>query len=92
MKLTARLHKPIEDNRRAVIADGHPFTVDAIGGAEHLLFEGSSQPGDEGLILGAPDRHGADPHGHQWFAAVLASGKPFPEAVTRVVREATSRR
>ena len=83
----ARLHQLVEDHGQAVIADGHPLTVDAIGGAEHLLFEVSSHPGHEGLLLGTPCHQGADPHGHQRLTAVLACEKPFA-AVMRVVRDA----
>jgi hypothetical protein len=87
MELIARLHTPVEDHGQAVIADGHPFTVDAIHGAEKRLLAASSHPGDEGLILGAPCRQRTDPHGHQRLADVLAGEKPCPEAVTRVVCE-----
>jgi hypothetical protein len=88
MERIARLHQLVEDNGQAVIADGHPLTVDAIGGAEHLLFEVSSRPGNEGLMLGAPGRQGTDPHGHTHVAAVLADEKPLPATVTIVVRAA----
>jgi hypothetical protein len=88
MERIARLHQPVEDHGQAVIADGHPLTVDAIGGAEHLLFEVSCEPGNEGLIIGAPWRQGTDPHGHQRFAAVLAGVNPLQAAVTRVVHDA----
>jgi|Tabmets5t2r1_1033131.scaffolds.fasta_scaffold267561_1 hypothetical protein len=54
MELIARLHTPDEDHGQAIIAHGQPLTVDAIGGAEHLLFEVSCEPGDEGLTVGAP--------------------------------------
>jgi hypothetical protein len=88
MEPTARRHTRGEDHRQAVIADGHPLTVDAIGGAEHRLCEGSCQPGDEGLLLGAPGRQGTDPHGHQRLAAALAGEKPLPATGTIVVRDA----
>jgi hypothetical protein len=88
MERMARLHQLVEDHGQAVIADRHPLTVHAIGGAEHLLFEVSSQPGHEGLMLGAPGRQGTDPHGHQRLATVLEGEKPFPEAGTIVVHEA----
>jgi hypothetical protein len=84
----ARLHQLVEDHGQAVIADGQPLTVDVIGGAEHLLFEVSSQPGHEGLMLGAPGRQGIDPHGHTRVAAVLAGEPRLPIAVMRVVHEA----
>jgi hypothetical protein len=88
MERMARLHQPVEDNRQAVIDDGHPFTVDAIRGPEHLLFEVASESSGEGLSLGAPCRQGTDPHSHQRFAAVLAGEKPLPAAGTIVVRAA----
>jgi hypothetical protein len=87
MERMARLHTPVEDHGRAVIDDGHPFTVDAIRGPEHLLCEVSCEPGDEGLLLGTPGRQGTDPHGHTRLA-VLASEKPFPDAATRGMRQA----
>jgi hypothetical protein len=68
--------------------DRHPVTVVAVDGQEHQGFRVSCAPGDEGLILGAPYRHGTDPHGHQPFAAVLAGEKPLLESVTTVVRAA----
>jgi hypothetical protein len=88
MERMARLHTPVEDHGQAVIADGQPRTVDAIGGAEHLLFEGSSQPGNEGLLLGTLCRQGTDPHGHTRLATVSAGEKPLPAVGTRVVRAA----
>ena len=88
MEHTLRRHKRGEDHRQAVINDGHPLTVDAIGGAEHLLCEVSSQPGDEGLLLGAPCREGTDPHVHTRLAAVLECEKRLPAAIMRVVPEA----
>ena len=88
MELIARLQTPVEDHGQAVIADGDPLTVDAIGGAEPLLCEVSCAPGNEGLHRGTPGRQGNDPHGHRCVAAVLAGERPFPAAVTRVVHEA----
>jgi hypothetical protein len=88
MERMARLHTPVEDHGQAVIGDGHPFTVDAMHGAETRVLAVSSQPGDDGLVLGAPCRQGGDPHGYTRAAAVLAAKKPLPAAVTRVVREA----
>jgi hypothetical protein len=88
MKLTNRLQTRVEDTCRAVIDDAHPGTVEAVGCQEHRGFEGSCQPGDAGLLLGAPGRQGADPHGHQRVAAVLAGEKPLHEAAMRVVCEA----
>jgi hypothetical protein len=88
MELIARLHTPVEDHGQAVIADGHPFTVEAIHGAEKRLLAVSSHPGDEGLILGTLCRQGTDLHGHTRFAAALAGEKPLPAAGTRVVRDA----
>ena len=87
MELIVRLHTPVEDHGQAVIADGHPLTVDAIHGAEKRVLAVSSHPGDEGLILGPLGRQRADPHGHQRVAAVLACEKPLHEAAMRVVRE-----
>jgi hypothetical protein len=80
--------KLAEDTGRAVDNDDHPRSVEAIGGQEPRDFEVCCEPGDEGLILGAPGRQGTDPPGHTRFAAVLACKKPLPAAVTRVVREA----
>jgi hypothetical protein len=88
MDLSARLPKLVEDHCRAVIDDGHDLTVEAIHAPEKHLLEVSSHLCDEGLLLGAPGRPGADPHGHQCVAAVLAAEKPLPAAGTRVVREA----
>jgi hypothetical protein len=88
MKLTNRLQTRVEDTCRVVIDVEHPVPVEAVGGQEHRGFEGSGQPGDEGLILGAPGRQGTDPHGHQRVAAVLEGEKRLPAAVMRVVREA----
>jgi hypothetical protein len=88
MDLSARLPKLAEDNCRAVIDGGHDLTVEAIHGPERRGLAVSSQPRDEGLLLGAPGRQGADPHGHQRLAAVLEIEKPFPAAVTRGMRRA----
>ena len=88
MKFTNRLQTLVEDTCRAVIDDDHPGTVEAVNGQARRGFEGSRQAGDEGLILGAPCRQGADPHGHRCVAAVLAAEKPLPAAGTRVVCDA----
>ena len=88
MERMAKLHTPVEDHGQAVIDDGHPCTVDASHGAEKRVRAVSSQAGDEGLLLGAPCRQGGDPHGHQWFAAVLEVEKPLHEAAMRVGPEA----
>jgi hypothetical protein len=88
MKFTARLHKHVDHRCRAVIDADYPMLIEVVGGQVHPGFEGSCEPGDEGLILRAPDRQGTDPHGHQWFAAVLEVEKPLHEAAMRVVREA----
>jgi len=88
MERMARLHTPVEDHGRAVIDDGHPFTVDASHGAEKRVRAVSCEPGDEGLLLGAPGRQGADPDGHRRVAAVLAGEKRLPAAITRAVRAA----
>jgi hypothetical protein len=88
MKLTNRLQILVEDTCRAVIDDEHPGTVEAVGGQENRVFEVACEPGDEGLILGAPGREGADPHGHQSLAAVLEVENPLHEAAMKVVRGA----
>jgi hypothetical protein len=88
MKFTARLHNHVEHSGRAVTDDDYPVLIEVVGGQEHLGFEGSCQPGDEGLILGALGRQGADPYGHQRVAAVLAGEKRLPAAITRAVRAA----
>jgi len=85
MELIERLRQLVHDNCAAVIDDGHDLAVQAVGGEEHMVFEVSCEPRDEGLILGTPCRHGTDPHGHTRFAAVLVSEKPLQEAVTRLV-------
>jgi hypothetical protein len=90
MDLSARLPKLVEDTCRAVVDDGHDLTVEAIQDPEKRVRAVSSQPGDEGLILGAPGRQGADPHGHRCVAAVLAGEKPLPAAGTRVMRAANA--
>jgi hypothetical protein len=87
MKYTNRRQTLVEDTCWVAIDDDHPVPVDAVGGRAHRGFEVSSQPGDEGLLLGAPCRQGADPHGHQRVAAVLEVEKPRHEAAMRVVRE-----
>jgi hypothetical protein len=88
MKLTARPQNLVGDHCRPVLADDDPVPAQAVGGQETLVFDVSSQPGDEGLLLGAPGQPWTDPHGHQPFAAVLAGEKPLPESVTTVVRAA----
>jgi hypothetical protein len=90
MKFTARLHKHVEHSCRAVIDDDYPVLIEVVGGQEHPGFEGSCQPSDEGLLLGAPGRQGADPHGRQRLGAVLEVEKPFPKAVTRGMRQANA--
>jgi hypothetical protein len=88
MKITERLKKLVTETCAAVIDDNHPLNVEAVGGQEHLVFQGSCAPGDEGLISGAPGRPWTEPHGHTRFAAVLDVEKPHQEAVTRGVHEA----
>jgi hypothetical protein len=88
MERIERLRTRAEGNGRAVIGSAKPPSVDAVGGQKPRVFAGSCEPGDEGLILGAPGRQGADPHGHQRVAAVLEVEDPLPEAVTRAVRDA----
>jgi hypothetical protein len=88
MELIARLHQPDEDHGQAVIADGHPLTVEAIHSTEKRLLMVPSHPGHEGLLLGTPCSQGTDPHGHRRFATVLAGEKPLPAAVMKMVRAA----
>jgi hypothetical protein len=88
MMFAAQFQKHLEDTCQEVLDDEHPVPVETVGGQEPLVFEGSSQPGDEGLLLGTPRRQGSDPHGHTRFAAVLAGKKPLPAAGTIVVRAA----
>jgi hypothetical protein len=88
MERIEHLRKLVEGNGRAVIDGAKPQSVDAVGGQKPLVFEVSYERGDEDLILGAPGRQGAYPHGHQHFAAVLAAEKPLQAAGTRVVRAA----
>jgi hypothetical protein len=88
MERIAKLHQPVEDNCQAVIADRHPLTVEAIHSTEKRLLVVPSHPGHEGLLLGTPCQQWTDPHGHTRFAAVLEGEKPFPEAGTRVMRDA----
>ena len=88
MKYTNRLQTRVEDTCRAVIDDEHPVPVAAVGGQEHLALDVSCEPGDDGLIFGAPGREGTDPHGHTHVAAVLACEQSLPATVTIVVRAA----
>ena len=87
MDLSARLPTLVEDTCRSVIDGGHDLTVEAIHGPERRVLAVSSHPVDEGLIIRAPGRQGADPHGHQRVVAVLAGEKPLHAAGTRVVHE-----
>jgi hypothetical protein len=87
MERIERIRTHAEGNGRAVIDGAKPQSVDAVGGQKPLVFDVACEPGDEGLILGTPCRQGADSHGHQRVAAVLAAEKPLPAAVTRVVLE-----
>jgi hypothetical protein len=75
----------VECTCRAIIDSGHPLSVEAAGGQEHLVFEVDGEPSDEGLILGGPCRQGTEPYGHKPFAAVLEGEQPRQAAVTRVV-------
>jgi hypothetical protein len=77
----------VECTCRAIIDRGHPLSVEAAGGEEHLVFEVDGEPDDEGLILAWPCHQGTAPHGHTRLTAVLACEKPFA-AVMRVVRDA----
>jgi hypothetical protein len=88
MERTGQLQKLVENTCREVLDEDHLVTVETVGGQEPLVFEGSSQPGNEGLLLGTPGRHGTDLHGHTRSAAVLACEKPLPAAVTTVVCDA----
>jgi hypothetical protein len=90
MKFTARLQKHIDHSCREVIDDEHPGTVEAVGGRANRGFDVSCEPGDEGLLLGAPGRQGTDPHGHTRVAAISEGEKRLPDAGTRVVREANA--
>jgi hypothetical protein len=87
MERTGQLQKLVEHTCRAVLDEDHLGTVETVGGQKPLVFEGSSQPGDEGLTVGAPGWQGTDPHGHTRFAAASAGEKPFA-AVMSVVHEA----
>jgi hypothetical protein len=88
MQRTARPQNFVDDHGRPGLADDYPVPAQAVGGQETLVFDVSSQPGDAGLLLGAPGRQGADPHGHTRVAAVSEGEKRLPDAGTRVVREA----
>jgi hypothetical protein len=74
----------VECTCRAIIDRGHPLSVEAAGGQEHLVFEVDGEPSDEGLILRGPCRQGTAPHGHTHLAAVWTCETPRQEAVTRV--------
>ena len=50
--LIARLTQVVESNGREVIDEGHDVTVQAIAGAENIVFEITCAPGDVGLIIG----------------------------------------
>jgi hypothetical protein len=86
--LIDRLTRVVECNCREVIDNAHPVTVEAVSGQENLIFEVYCEPGDEGLIIGAPGRPWTDPPGNQRVGAVLEVEKPLQKAVTRVVLEA----
>jgi hypothetical protein len=90
MERIERLRTLAEGNGREAIDGTHPLSVEAVGGQEPLIIEVCCEPGDMGLITGAPCRQGADPHGHQRLAAVLEGEKPFPAAVTRGMRQANA--
>jgi hypothetical protein len=90
MERIERLRTRAEGNGRAVISGAKPPSVEAVGGQANRGFEGSSQPGDEGLLLWAPCRQGGDPDGHQCLAAVLEVETPLHEAAMRVMREANA--
>jgi predicted RNA-binding protein YlqC (UPF0109 family) len=49
-ELIERLRKLVEYNCREVIDDGHSVQVEAVGGAENLLFE--IRCDDAGLMIG----------------------------------------
>jgi hypothetical protein len=88
MERTGQLQKRVENTCREILDEDHLVTVEAVGGQEPLVFEGSCKPGDKGLISGAPCRQRTDPHGHQRLADVLEGEKPFPEGWTIMVHEA----
>jgi hypothetical protein len=88
MKFSAPCQKILEDICQPVLDDEHPVPADAVGSQEHRGFEGSCEPGDEGLSLGEPGRQGTDLHGHQRLTAVLAGEQPLPAAGTIVLRAA----
>lgn len=48
-----RLQHLVETNCRAVIDEGHDVEVEAIVGAENILFEIHCEPSDVGLIIGS---------------------------------------
>jgi predicted RNA-binding protein YlqC (UPF0109 family) len=52
-----RLRCLVEANCRAIVDDEHPIHVEAIGGAENLLFEVQCDPGDVGLLIGRNGRN-----------------------------------
>jgi uncharacterized protein len=52
MENIERLRKLVEYACREVIDDGHPLSVEAVGGSENLVFEVHCDPGDVGLIIG----------------------------------------
>jgi hypothetical protein len=79
-----RLTRVVECNGRDVIDKDHPVPVEAVGSQETLVFEVDCEPGDEGLIIGAPCRPWTEPHGHTSVAAIWEFEKPRQEPVTRV--------
>src|SRR5882672_10637825 len=83
--LIDRLTRVVECNCREVIDNDHAVPVEAVGSQENLVCEVDCEPGDEGLIIGAPCRSWTDPHGHQRVDAVWTCEQPRQEAVTRVV-------
>ena len=82
MEPIERVQQLVHETCAAVIDDGHDLAVQAAGGHEHRVLEVSCEPGDEGLSLGAPCRHGTDPHGSTHVAAGSGWEKRLPAAVT----------
>jgi hypothetical protein len=80
-----RLQAVVAFHCRQVMDEDHPLHVEAVGGQEHVVFDVHGAPEDVGLSIGAPCRHGTDPHGTPQVAAVLEFKKPLPAAVTGVV-------
>ena len=70
MKRSEPLKHLVECTCREVINDAHPVPVEAVGGPEHRVFEGSCEPSEEGLSIGAPGKRWTDPQDDTGVAAV----------------------